>query len=30
MDAGDVIVHLFQAEARELYKLEDLWGERKG
>ena len=29
MDAGDVIVHLFQPEAREHYKLEDLWGARK-
>lgn len=29
MDAGDAIVHLFQAEARELYKLEDLWGTKK-
>jgi ribosome-associated protein len=29
MDAGDVIVHLFQAEARAHYKLEDLWSERK-
>lgn len=28
MDAGDVIVHLFQPEAREHYKLEDLWGTR--
>jgi len=30
MDAGDVIVHLFQAEAREHYKLEELWGSKKG
>ena len=29
MDAGDAIVHLFQAEAREHYKLEDLWVSRK-
>ena len=29
MDAGDAIVHLFQEEAREHYKLEELWGGRK-
>ena len=29
MDAGDAIVHLFQPEMREHYKLEDLWKERK-
>jgi len=26
IDAGDVIVHLFHPEARERYKLEELWG----
>lgn len=25
VDAGDVVVHLFQAEARALYKLDDMW-----
>lgn len=25
VDAGDVIVHLFYPEARELYKLENMW-----
>lgn len=29
MDAGDVIVHLFQPEAREHYKLEELWSVKK-
>ncbi len=27
IDYGDVIVHLFQPEAREFYKLEKLWGD---
>jgi len=27
LDYGDVVVHLFDTEARELYKLEDLWGD---
>ncbi|MSQ28712.1 MAG: ribosome silencing factor [Dehalococcoidia bacterium] len=26
MDFGDVLVHLFSSEARELYALEQLWG----
>ena len=26
IDAGDIIVHLFKAEARELYGLEKMWG----
>ncbi len=25
MDAGDVVVHLFLPEARELYQLEEMW-----
>lgn len=25
LDAGDVLVHIFQADAREKYKLEELW-----
>lgn len=29
LDAGDVIVHLFDAERREIMKLEDLWSARK-
>jgi ribosome-associated protein len=32
LDAGDVLVHVFQTEAREKYKLEELWsnnGRRK-
>lgn len=29
LDAGDIILHLFHAEARERYKLEELW-ERRG
>jgi ribosome-associated protein len=26
LDAGDIIVHLFNGEAREHYRLEELWG----
>ena len=26
IDAGDVVVHLFKPEARELYALEKMWG----
>ncbi|MBL7237009.1 ribosome silencing factor [Novacetimonas hansenii] len=26
IDAGDIIVHLFKAEAREMYGLERMWG----
>ena len=28
IDAGDVIVHLFKAEARIFYNLEQMWGEK--
>ena len=27
IDVGDVLVHLFQPEARQLYNLEKLWGD---
>ena len=27
MDYGDVMVHIFLTEAREYYRLEDLWGD---
>ena len=27
VDLGDVVVHLFEAEARNMYSLENLWGE---
>lgn len=27
VDLGDIIVHIFQAEAREFYSLERLWGD---
>lgn len=27
IDAGDVIIHLFQAETRSYYNLDDLWGD---
>ena len=26
IDAGDIVVHLFKPEARELYALEKMWG----
>ncbi len=26
IDAGDIIIHLFKAEAREMYGLEKMWG----
>jgi ribosome silencing factor RsfS/YbeB/iojap len=26
IDAGDIVIHLFKAEARELYGLEKMWG----
>jgi ribosome-associated protein len=29
LDYGSVVVHLFDAETREYYALEDLWGEAK-
>ena len=28
VDAGDVIVHVFHPETRELYCIEELWGEK--
>jgi ribosome-associated protein len=28
LDAGDIIVHIFHPEARERFKLEELWGKR--
>lgn len=27
MDYGDIIVHIFQTEMREYYRLEELWGD---
>ncbi|MFI3268610.1 MAG: ribosome silencing factor [Rikenellaceae bacterium] len=27
MDFGDIIVHVFETEAREFYNLEDMWGD---
>ena len=29
VDAGDIIIHLFRPEIRELYRLEKLWGSDK-
>jgi ribosome-associated protein len=29
LDYGDVVVHLFEAEMRQFYALEDLWGRAK-
>ena len=29
LDAGDVIVHIFHREAREKFRLEELWGKKK-
>jgi ribosome-associated protein len=29
LDYGDVVIHLFDAEAREFYAIEDLWGQAK-
>jgi ribosome-associated protein len=29
VDAGDVIVNIFEAEARERYKLDEFWGEKR-
>lgn len=29
MDYADVVVHIFKPEAREFYKLEDLWSDAK-
>lgn len=29
LDAGDVIVHIFHPEAREKFKLEELWGKKR-
>jgi ribosome-associated protein len=29
IDAGDVIVHVFQPEARETFKLEEIWQKKK-
>ena len=30
IDAGDIIVHLFQPEVRSFYNLEKMWGEGLG
>ena len=27
IDAGDIVVHLFKPEARDLYALEKMWGD---
>ena len=29
MDYSDIVVHVFQTQIRELYNLEDLWGDAK-
>jgi len=29
LDYGDVVVHLFDAETRDYYAIEDLWAEAK-
>ena len=29
IDAGDIIIHIFSAEKRNYYKLEDLWSQGK-
>ena len=29
LDAGDVILHIFHPEAREKFKLEELWSKKK-
>jgi len=29
LDAGEVIVHIFHPEARDKFRLEELWGKRK-
>ena len=29
MDYSDIVVHVFQQETREFYRLEDLWGDAK-
>ncbi|MBS0236382.1 MAG: ribosome silencing factor [Proteobacteria bacterium] len=28
VDAGDIVIHIFQPETRPLYKLEDLWAQK--
>jgi ribosome-associated protein len=30
VDAGDIVVHLFRPEVRDYYRLEDIWGRKKG
>jgi len=29
IDYSDIVVHVFQEETREFYRLEDLWGDAK-